>query len=121
MIDLCSLRKLQTALRRFEETLKAETGLSLNDAMCLCSIRKGLHEPGQLARELELSPSRLSRILDVLEGQSYITRRLSDGDRRNITVLLTDEGQRLVETYSNANLSLPEELEFTQHQTGGNA
>ena len=121
MIDLCSLRRIQTALKHFEDTLKAETGLSLNDAMCLCSIHKGLHEPGQLAKELELSSSRLSRILDALEGHSYVTRRLSEGDRRNITVLLTDEGNRLVETYRNADLTLPDELAFTQNRTGGNA
>lgn len=119
MIDLCSLRRIQTALRRFEETLKGETGLSLNDAMCLCSIHKGIHEPGLLARELELSPSRLSRILDALESHSFITRQLSDTDRRNITVLLTREGQRIVDTYHNASIPLPEELVFTQNQTGG--
>ena len=28
MIDLCSIRKIQSALRKFEDELKAETGLS---------------------------------------------------------------------------------------------
>lgn len=114
MIDLCSIRKIQTALRRFEETLKAETGLSLNDALCLCSINKGIQEPGLLAREMELSPSRLTRILDVLEGRGLITRKLSDTDRRNISVVMTEKGAELIENYQCAGIEIPEELAFTQ-------
>ena len=38
MIDLCAIRRLQTALRTFEEELKAKTGLSFNDALLLCAV-----------------------------------------------------------------------------------
>lgn len=114
MIDLCSIRKIQTALRKFEDTLKTETGLSLNDAMCLCAIAKGIHEPGQLAREIELSPSRLTRILDALEERKLVSRKLSDGDRRSIEVHMTKTGERLVEKYKCSGIEMPEELAFTQ-------
>jgi len=114
MIDLCSIRKIQSALKRFEETLKAETGLSLNDALCLCSISKGIQEPGLLARELELSPSRLTRILDALEDRKFIQRKLSDADRRSISVLLTRQGEKIVNTYKCTGLEVPDELLFTQ-------
>lgn len=114
MIDLCSIRKIQSALRRFEDTLKAETGLSLNDALCLCSISKGIQDPGSLARELELSPSRLTRILEALENRNLIARKLSDTDRRSISVLLTEQGERLVNTYKCAGIEVPDELAFTQ-------
>jgi Transcriptional regulators len=114
MIDLCSIRKVQTALRKFEDNLKAETGLSLNDALCLCSLGKGMSEPGVLARELELSPSRLSRILDALETRNLITRQLSAGDRRNISVRLTGDGESLINKYRCAGIEIPAELSFTQ-------
>jgi len=114
MIDLCSIRKVQSALKRFEETLEAETGLSLNEAMCLCAIKKGLAEPGLLAHELELSPSRLTRILDGLENRKLVSRRLSDGDRRSITAELTARGNALIEKYRCADIPLPDELAFTQ-------
>lgn len=112
MLDLCSVRKLQTAIRQFEETLKEETGLSLNDAMCLCSIAQGSREPGQIAKKLELSPSRATRVLDALEGRSLVTRRLSDSDRRSIEVELTDAGKRIVKKYRCADITVPEELAF---------
>ena len=110
MIDLCSVRKIQTALRRFEETLKEQTGLSLNDAMCLCAIEKGFTEPGKLADRLELSPSRLTRGLDSLEARKLITRTSSKDDRRGVVVSLANEGLRIIERYKCADVELPKEL-----------
>ncbi len=114
MLDLCAIRKIQTAIRRFEETLRSETGLSLNDAMCLCGVRRGVTEPGQLARELELSPSRLTRILDDLERRELVRRTLSDEDRRSLTVSLTEGGLKLIERYSCTDIEIPRDLAFTQ-------
>jgi DNA-binding MarR family transcriptional regulator len=114
MIDLCSIRKIQRALRRFEESLEAETGLTLNEAMCLCAVSKGMGEPGRLARELDLSPSRLSRILEALEAKKYVARRISESDRRGITVSLTRTGKAAVDKYRCADIEIPEELAFTR-------
>lgn len=116
MIDLCSIRKIQSAFRQFEETLHAETGLSLNDAITLCSVSKGIREPGMLARELDLSPSRLTRILDALETRGLITRSLSPSDRRSLTVSLTDTGAKLVKKYKCTKIEIPQELLFTQQE-----
>ncbi len=114
MLDLCSIRKLQTAIRTFEENLKKETGLSLNDALLLCATRKGINEPGALAKELELSPSRLTRVLDTLEKRDLIVRKVSQTDRRGISVSLTEAGQELIGNYSCSGIQVPEELKFTQ-------
>jgi len=117
MLDLRSIRKIQSALKRFEDNLKTETGLSLNDALCLCSINRGIQEPGLLAQELDLSPSRLTRILNDLDERKYITRKISDGDRRGISVLLTRQGEKIVTTYKCSGIDIPEELAFTQKET----
>ncbi len=114
MLDLCAIRRIQSAIRKLEDTLREETGLSLNDALCLCSVNKGISEPSQLARELELSPSRLTRILDDLEKRKYIARRLSDADRRSITVALSPRGKTLIERYSCTEFEIPQDLAFTQ-------
>jgi len=114
MIDLCAIRRLQTTLRIFEEELKTKTGLSFNDALLLCAVNKGIFEPRALARELELSPSRLTRVLDSLEARDLIARSLSDSDRRSLTVTLTDRGSAMVREYSCSEIILPEELHFTQ-------
>lgn len=114
MIDLCAIRKLQTSLRNFEDQLKQQTGLSFNDALLLCAVKKGICEPSALAKELELSPSRLTRILDSLEKRKLVQRTLSIMDRRSLTVALTETGSEMVQTYNCSELNLPSELQFTQ-------
>jgi len=114
MIDLCAIRKLQTSLRNFEDQLKQQTGLSFNDALLLCAVNKGICEPSALAKELELSPSRLTRILDSLEKRKLVQRTLSIMDRRSLTVALTETGSEMVQTYNCSELNLPSELQFTQ-------
>ena len=114
MIDLCAIRKLQTSLRNFEDQLKQQTGLSFNDALLLCAVNKGICEPSALAKELELSPSRLTRILDSLENRKLVQRTLSIMDRRSLTVALTETGSEMVQTYNCSELNLPSELQFTQ-------
>ena len=117
MIDLCSIRRIQTSLRRFEQILRESTGLTLNEAFCLCVLKKEVHEPGLIARELELSSSRLSRVLDSLEGKGLIIRTISSKDRRNISVSLTKTGMKVIEKYQRSSIELPDELQFTQTGT----
>lgn len=116
MIDLCAIRRLQSSLRLLEEQLKKQTGLSFNDAMLLCAVNKGIQEPSALAHELELSPSRLTRILDSLEKRALVIRSLSQTDRRSLTVTLTDGGKQMVDNYACCTLEIPEELNLTLHQ-----
>lgn len=123
MYDLCDLRRLILDLRRFEETLKEQTNLSLNEALCLCQSGKGNLEPSNLAQELEISPSRLSRILDSLETRGFLVRSISEEDRRIINIDLTKKGQQTVETLHCTNISIPRHLEEaikTLHETGAN-
>lgn len=108
MIDLCAIRKIQVALRDFEERLKEKTGLTLNEAMCLCALQKGMEEPSILASEMQLSPSRLTRILDVMETKDLISRSGSKADRRSVSITLTEEGKRLLEAYHCSDITMPE-------------
>lgn len=121
MYDLCDLRRLVLDLREFEESLKEQTGLTLNDALCLCQTGKGNLDPSSLANELQLSPSRLSRILDSLETRGFLTRSISEADRRTILINLTEEGQKMVKTLHCTKISIPHHLEKaieTLHKTG---
>lgn len=111
MYDLCDLRRLVLDLHHVEQELKETTGLSLNEALCLCQADKGVNDPGKLAAELELSPSRLSRILDSLQNRGLLGRRISQKDRRIIAVELTEEGRRMILTLHSAHIALPRHLE----------
>lgn len=52
-------------------------------------------EAGTLAGRVGLSPSRLTRILDSLEGHGFIVRRSEPLDRRIVRATLTARGLRM--------------------------
>jgi DNA-binding MarR family transcriptional regulator len=47
----------------------------------------------ELAERLGLSPSRLTRIIDGLEGKRFVRRAISKRDRRVMDISLTDQGR----------------------------
>jgi DNA-binding MarR family transcriptional regulator len=54
----------------------------------------------QIAQALPgINLSKLTRILDSLENQSYITRTLNREDRRSFLVAPTEQGMQLLETF----------------------
>lgn len=52
---------------------------------------------GDLAGEAAITPSTATRILDTLERRSLIRRRREPGDRRVVTVTLTERGRMALE------------------------
>ncbi len=61
-----------------------------------------------VAREVGLSASSVTGLFDRLEAEGYIERRRSQEDRREVTVLLTDEARRMLE---DANARIVREVE----------
>ncbi|MDC7246060.1 MAG: MarR family transcriptional regulator [Sphaerochaetaceae bacterium] len=110
MIDLCYLRHILTDVKRIEETLKRETSLTLNEALCVCQIDKGNIEPSSLSKELSLSLSRTSRVIDSLVKKDLVERIHDDKDRRNIRVTLTEEGEKTGKKLHTISLDIPDYL-----------
>lgn len=108
---ICVIHHIQQAVRTYEEKLKEHIGISLNECLCLCAIQEGFCEPAAIARQLNLSPSRLSRILDNMECKELITRAINKSNRRNITVTSTKKGRELLAMLdtSDISFSLPDE------------
>ena len=50
-----------------------------------------------IANKMGLSPSRVSRIIDNMVINGYLSRKNSEEDRRNISISLTKKGDGLVE------------------------
>jgi len=110
MIDLCYLRRILTDVKRIEETLKKEFSLTLNEALCVCQIDKGNTDPSSLSKELSLSPSRTSRVIDSIVKQGLIERIQDEKDRRNIRIELTPQGNEMSQKLHTISLDIPEYL-----------
>ena len=108
MYDLCCLRNILLDVKEIEERLKQETSLTLNEAICLCQNEKGYTDPSSLAKELSISPSRMTRILDSLYNKGCINRTQTDEDRRTITITMTQKGKEITRKLHSLSIDLPE-------------
>ena len=54
----------------------------------------------ELAQLLDIRPQSLTRILTEMEQKGYIVRQRDEKDKRNVSVMITEEGSRLQEEIS---------------------
>ncbi|HEY7267463.1 MAG TPA: MarR family winged helix-turn-helix transcriptional regulator [Solirubrobacterales bacterium] len=84
-----------TLTRELSATLVANHGLTINDYACLLLLSRA-DESGMrridLANELRLSPSGITRLLDRLEEQGYVGKGECKEDARVSYAILTDTG-----------------------------
>jgi DNA-binding MarR family transcriptional regulator len=74
----------------------------------------------QIAERMNLSPSRLTRIIDGLVKKEYINREIDPNDRRNMRVTLSKKGKLLVQQLNKAYVGIHSEIlqdiEKSQHE-----
>src|SRR4030066_2456125 len=63
-----------------------------------------------IAERMNLSPSRLTRIIDGLVQKEYILREIDPNDRRNMKVSLSRKGQLLVQQLNKAYIDIHKEI-----------
>ncbi len=108
---LCALKGVLRAVSRLEAEIRSRFGLTLTEALCLCSIGGGCVSAGNLAEEVGLSTSRLSRVLASLEAKGLVVRARREDDRRNWMNAPTGAGSALIGRMKTEGISIPEELE----------
>ncbi|MFD7159208.1 MarR family winged helix-turn-helix transcriptional regulator [Kribbella sp. NPDC059898] len=88
-------------LERRREAVLAEYGLQLWEFKTLHMLRRGgtpyRATPGELARQLRMSPAALTNRLDALERRGYVERTHDRDDRRKVMATLTPAGRELWE------------------------
>ena len=74
----------------------------------------------KIAERMNLSPSRLTRIIDGLVEKGYINREIDPNDRRNMRVMLSRRGRQLVNQLNRAYVDIHneilEEIDSQQHE-----
>jgi DNA-binding MarR family transcriptional regulator len=108
---LCALKGILRAIALLEGEIHTRYGLTLTEALCLCSIGGGCLSAGSLAEEVALSPSRLSRVLSSLESKGLIERQRRDDDKRNWNNAATAAGNALIARMKEEGIEIPPELE----------
>ncbi len=74
----------------------------------------------RIAERMNLSPSRLTRIIDGLVEKEYIVREIDSEDRRNMRVMLSKKGKQLVNQLNKAYVQIHNEIlqdiDTSQHE-----
>ena len=105
--------------RELSSELQAEHGLTINDYECLLLLSHaegGAMRRIDLAGELLLTPSGVTRLLDGLQEAGYVCNDSCDSDARVKYAVLTEQGRRKLEEASRSHLASVADL-FEQRFT----
>jgi DNA-binding MarR family transcriptional regulator len=104
--------------RVLDAELEAEYGLSLSAAEVLGRLAASENDRSMrltaLAGETGLSLSRISRIVDTLEGRKLVERHACPGDARAVGAKLTSSGLKLIREAQSAHFASVQERFFDQ-------
>jgi len=92
------LLRLTIRLRDMDKRLSVQMNFTIDELHCIGIIY--IDRPScvkKLSEMLELSPTRMSKILWNLERGGFVTRRLDLADHRKEQIALTDEGRKAAE------------------------
>jgi len=93
------VRVMRDCCQRQEGEMCQKLGLNASQFACLLAMPKDAElNVQQIARVMELSPSRTSRIVDSLVQEGLLERKNSDNDRRQQHVILTAFGYQKLQT-----------------------
>lgn len=107
------LRAYATATRRLNAQLLAEHGLTLSDYEVLLRLARAPERRLRrvdLADQVLLSASGVTRLLDGLEACGYVERGACPTDRRVVYAVLTEAGLRKLHEASESHLAEVERL-----------
>jgi DNA-binding MarR family transcriptional regulator len=113
--------KLLANCQAKEERLADQYGLTQAEFRCLRLFGTQLSCNNKtIAEKMNLSPSRLTRIIDGLVKKEYMNREIDPEDRRNMKVTLSKQGKKIVEklnlAYVNIHSEILDEIEEEQHE-----
>jgi DNA-binding MarR family transcriptional regulator len=113
--------KLLANCQEKEARLAEKYGLTQSEFRCLRLFnRNDILNNKMVAERMNLSPSRLTRIIDGLVAKEYIIRQIEPSDRRNMKVELSKLGkvivQKLNDAYVNIHSEILEDIDRSQHK-----
>ena len=113
--------KLLANCQEKEARLAESYGLTQSEFRCLRLFnRDDVLNNKQVAERMNLSPSRLTRIIDGLVAKGYIIRQIEPSDRRNMKVTLSKRGkvivQKLNDAYVKIHKEILEDIDRAQHK-----
>lgn len=109
MEPICALKDLYKVLYQFEREFQDSFSLTINEAMLLCCLKEGDSKTaGAICDYIDLSNSRVSKVITSVENKGLIRRSISKTDKRQMLFTLTAKGKEKVSQMQSADLSIKE-------------
>ncbi len=83
-----------------EADLRRAAGLSLSEFVALrrlAEVEDGAMRPGELADEIDLSPSRVTRLIAEVQNRGFVQREPCLTDARGTLAVISDAGRAVLE------------------------
>lgn len=105
------MRELFQTLSSLESSLQERYGLSLNEAMVLCSVGHETATAGTIVERTGLTPSHASKIISQAERKGLLLRKLSESDRRQMCFTLTAKAYGCLQAIREQGIEIPKLLQ----------
>lgn len=108
MENICRLRRIFSLVYRLERSIKKRFGITANEIMVLCLLNVTKLSAGELSREMGISESRMSKIIDSLEKNGYVLREVDPKDKRKMIFSITEKGIDKVREFEESDFEVPD-------------
>jgi DNA-binding MarR family transcriptional regulator len=88
-----AVQRYQRSTQAFDDAVGRRLGLGPSDIRCLDWLADGPKTAGQLSKATGLRPAATTTLIDRLVAKRLVERIRDDGDRRQVLVQMTEEGQ----------------------------
>lgn len=96
---LSAIRRIIHCVDLYSRELAAKTRITSPQLVCLMTLaEQGPMTATTISREVFLSPSTVVGILDRLEEKGFVKRERLSKDRRVVTVTISEQGRRVVDS-----------------------
>ena len=103
--------RLFNSLEGMSDAVARRMGLSLSEMYCLHALHGDAElAVKEIARKMQLSNSRLTRILDGLHVKKLVTREFDPSDRRVVRIACTEKGKNISRRIHTEYLALYEDI-----------
>lgn len=107
---ICVMRDLLQALAALEAQLMDTHGVSLNEAMVLCSIGQETVTASTIVERTGLNSSHASKVISAVEKRGMLIRQLGEKDKRQMYFTLTPAALSCLEGIRKHGVDVPEFL-----------
>ena len=104
------MRELFEALSTLETGLNEAHGVSLNEAMVLCSIGKETVTASTVVERTGMTASHASKVIRSAEEKMLLQRALGEKDKRQMHFTLTKKGRTCLEGIKENGVEIPDLL-----------